>query len=251
MALFLRHEACEQCGSRDNKGVYDDGSTFCFGCRHSTPPDFLKKISKRESANPNPAHKPLPADTDVHYSNVAVTWFTKYGVGLDVLLKYGVKFSPSRNQIIFTWPDTPLWQARNLDKEYRDKEGTLKQLPKYFTSGDSADICPVYHSLPLGFISDTLVLTEDALSAIKIASARREIGLQCDAMPLLGIHLPTKKLMALRGYKRLLVWLDSDKFKEAVNISNRAQMVGYESKAIYTQLDPKEYVYEQIEATLR
>lgn len=29
---FLYNEACSECGSRDNVGVYDDGHTYCFGC---------------------------------------------------------------------------------------------------------------------------------------------------------------------------------------------------------------------------
>lgn len=29
---FLRHEACESCGSSDGKAVYDDGHTYCFVC---------------------------------------------------------------------------------------------------------------------------------------------------------------------------------------------------------------------------
>jgi twinkle protein len=35
-AKFLRHEPCEDCGSRDNKAVYDDESTYCFGCKTSS-----------------------------------------------------------------------------------------------------------------------------------------------------------------------------------------------------------------------
>lgn len=31
MGVFIRHEACEDCGSSDGKAVYDDGSTHCFG----------------------------------------------------------------------------------------------------------------------------------------------------------------------------------------------------------------------------
>ena len=33
--VFVRHESCEACGSRDNKAVYDNGDKmtyFCFGC---------------------------------------------------------------------------------------------------------------------------------------------------------------------------------------------------------------------------
>jgi twinkle protein len=32
-AKFLGHEPCEVCGSKDNKGRYDDGTAYCFGCR--------------------------------------------------------------------------------------------------------------------------------------------------------------------------------------------------------------------------
>lgn len=37
MADFIRHEACDQCGSKDNKAVYSDGSSHCFGCGFTIP----------------------------------------------------------------------------------------------------------------------------------------------------------------------------------------------------------------------
>ena len=33
---FVRHTSCENCGSRDNKAVYDDGHSYCFGCLQYT-----------------------------------------------------------------------------------------------------------------------------------------------------------------------------------------------------------------------
>lgn len=33
---FIRHDSCAACGSRDNKAVYSDGHTYCFGCRTHT-----------------------------------------------------------------------------------------------------------------------------------------------------------------------------------------------------------------------
>lgn len=35
MGRFVRHQACEKCGSKDNAAVYDDGGVYCFGCRES------------------------------------------------------------------------------------------------------------------------------------------------------------------------------------------------------------------------
>ena len=33
---FIRHVACEKCGSSDANGLYDDGHTHCFACSHTT-----------------------------------------------------------------------------------------------------------------------------------------------------------------------------------------------------------------------
>jgi twinkle protein len=36
---FIRHEACDQCGSSDASSVYSDGHTYCFVCHHYTHGD--------------------------------------------------------------------------------------------------------------------------------------------------------------------------------------------------------------------
>ena len=35
---FVRHTACEQCGSSDANALYADGSRYCFSCRTYTEP---------------------------------------------------------------------------------------------------------------------------------------------------------------------------------------------------------------------
>lgn len=45
MALFLRHDACPQCGSKDNLAVYDDGSYFCFSyCGYKSVSEEYKEL---------------------------------------------------------------------------------------------------------------------------------------------------------------------------------------------------------------
>ena len=48
MAEFIRHEACEKCGSSDGKAVYADGSFHCFVCLKNTKPseEFLEQSEK-------------------------------------------------------------------------------------------------------------------------------------------------------------------------------------------------------------
>lgn len=36
-ANFVRHDSCDECGSSDAVGVYDDDHTFCFSCNAYTP----------------------------------------------------------------------------------------------------------------------------------------------------------------------------------------------------------------------
>ena len=38
---FIRHEACEHCGSSDAKSVYSDGHSYCFSCHHWSPGDSV------------------------------------------------------------------------------------------------------------------------------------------------------------------------------------------------------------------
>jgi twinkle protein len=48
-AKFLGHEPCEVCGSRDNKGTYDDGTAYCFGCRSYFPSGEEKHLLQDKS----------------------------------------------------------------------------------------------------------------------------------------------------------------------------------------------------------
>lgn len=90
-----------------------------------------------------------------------------------------------------------------------------------------------------------MVITEDALSALRIAS-------QCDAMPALGTNVPVHKIMALaRSYERVTVWLDSDKWREARHIADNAKWLGLSADTIYSDLDPKCYTDEQITEFLK
>lgn len=79
-----------------------------------------------------------------------------------------------------------------------------------------------------------------------MVSAAR-IARQSDAMPCLGSHLPVKKIVALnRLYESLVVWLDYDKFKEAMDIANKAKWIGMDARVVQTEKDPKEYSDEDI-----
>jgi len=230
MATFLRHESCPECGSRDNLGRYSDGGAFCFGCHY------------RERGDSRAVHSSDPVGDSIHlpdvstsFSPAVVAWLAQYDISVPEALKWGWRYNTKDDQLIFPFYGQPnellLYQARNFSRK-----------PKYYNKGSVADVLPIFHS---GRPSPALVVVEDCVSAAKIARIN-------DAMPLLGSHLPATKLMRLKGlYKGLVLWLDSDKLKEAREMETMARFVGFDAKTIYTELDPKEYNVDEIKELLK
>ena len=239
MATFVAHEPCPRCGSRDNLGRYSDGSGFCFGCH------FVLRVS--DSVAVVPAQSSLLKDNDVQLSpdlcndfpRHVVEWLAKYDISVGEAIKHGWKYSPYYDQLVFLFNDgegnCAVSQARNFNPERAAKR-------KYYNSGSPADVLPIFHA-PNG--QRKLVVVEDAVSAARIARQR-------DAMPCLGSYLPMKKITALKLlYDSIVVWLDSDKLKEAWKIEQMCKWIGLSASTVYTELDPKEYTDLEIKEFLK
>lgn len=238
MARFLHHEPCPSCGSRDNLARYDDGSAWCFGCGYyerqkGLPASFINGETEEETEELK-----LPADCSYSYSEEAINWLTKDGITVPELIKAGIVYSPYWNQVIFPYYNANktlvCFQARNFDPVRAKKQ-------KYYNTGSVYDVVTVF-----GEGGRRLVLTEDTLSSLKIARQR-------PAMPLLGTNLPTHKINALRasGYESVTVWLDRDKWREAMEIADKIKWAGMGASTVYTELDPKRYSDEQIKEYLK
>lgn len=230
---FLHHEPCPRCGSRDNLARFTDGGAWCFGCHYSEHP--TRYIPKQEIIKEYQAVPKLTTD----FSKECVEWVAKYNVSLEELLKRGVGWNAERSQLVFTF-DGGVWQARNFGGA---GHGNTPR-SKYFTQGNVNDVIPIYAS-PKG--STCLVLVEDCISAIKV-------GRHYDSMPLLGSHIGYPKLLAIsKLYPEVIFWLDADKFKEAQGLSQRAKLLGMQSRVLFTEVDPKEIddvaIKQLVEAT--
>ena len=215
--MFLHHEPCPSCGSRDNLARYADGGAFCFGCHYSERAShYVPKSSKVKEYEKAPElSSDFPPDI--------VEWVLQYGLSLEELIARGVGYGRARHQLVFTFPESACWQARNFASGSKSR---------YFTQGDINELIPIYDS---GLDDGRLVVVEDCISAIKCAR-------QIDAMPILGSHVSGGKLASLaRRYDTIIFWLDSDKYKESMNTAQRASLLGVNSRAVYTELDPKEH----------
>lgn len=228
MGSFLKHIACEKCGSSDAKAVYEGGSSFCFSCRTASKPNtspYLLANEKRSLCDD------LPSDSAYNYSTACLNWVSKYSITTEELIGNKVYWSNEKQQLIFTfWGNTGellCWQARNFGPWAKTK---------YYTSGEPEHLLPFFHAS--GTPKGPLVVVEDCISAIKISRFT-------DAMPVLGSSLSLSKLKRLAGVleasRGILVWLDGNMFHKAQQMARRLQALGVDASAKYTELDPKEY----------
>jgi hypothetical protein len=259
VARFLKHTACPVCGSSDALGVYDDGSTYCFShgrsTKQATISPFVTTAQQQDVAEIQPKTNKLPEDATQNYSVQALAWAAKYEISVQELLSNQVYYSPARNQLIFSFWDTEgrvlAWQARNLSATDKGR--------RYYTQGDINDVLPIYRCRdatsdhPGGVVRRLsaprkLVLVEDCLSAIKVASVG---ALGADAMPLLGSSLPKTKLTQLRGsYDLCDVFLDPDMWPKSLMLAKQAEMLGFKVRSIRADCDPKEMTREGLTALL-
>lgn len=229
---FVKHIPCSACGSRDNRGLWDDGHEYCFGCKDGTPP---KKTIEQLKNKLNPPKILQPGELDLTgYTTVipkhALAWLASYG--MEKLPSSVVLWNPMKDRLAFTLGNP----VRLTNERYF---GDLPNQPKYLTRGNKNSFSKVYSS-PDELNKDTLVLTEDVLSSLKISFL-------VPASPLLGATINSEGLSSLATrFKHLRVWLDMDKAVQALQIASLGSQFFETSKVVITSLDPKEYNERQI-----
>lgn len=229
MSKFIRHIPCPKCGSRDNCGEYTD-HYWCFGCRWRKSKDDINSIRNRlkqteQSSNVSEFSLNLTDEIPVK----AKQWLLKSGITLKEITDFNIKWEPNQELLVLLHNDT-YWQARCFGN----------QKVKYLSKGTK----------PLTFFGEgsTLVCVEDILSAIKISRLSPEF---C-ALPLLGCSLNQDFIPELkRRFKSVVVWLDRDKAKNAIDIARNLKQRGIYATVRVTDLDPKEYTKGEISEWLK
>jgi hypothetical protein len=250
MATFLHHESCPKCGSRDNLARYSDGSAWCFGCHLLVRPGDSGAIHRNETHSQlKEEYVSLQPDLCFDYPGYVVSWLARYGISVGEAIKHGWKYSPYWDQLVFIFNDEDgnpaCVQARNFRKgaktKYYNQGSPGEVLPIFGREDDSGSVGHLDSSRKPEHLVGSLVVVEDAVSAARIAPS-------CPSMPCLGSYLPSHKLMALKRLKftKLITWLDSDKLKESREIAQRAKWLGFTTKVVYTELDPKCHTDEEI-----
>ena len=208
---------CPQCGSRDNLGEYDD-HYFCFGCKYTKKKNDIHSLRQRVNKTIDNKEVEMLGNFGEIPRN-AMKWLLSYGISQEDIDEYGIKWD-AKNQLLVLLDTARYWQGRSF----------APNKPKYMSSGEKP--------LTIYGESDTAVLVEDILSAIKVARLRGEYS----GVPLLGSTLSYQAEEQLSSqFKKILIWLDRDKAINALRIKRKFLQRGIDSRVIITDNDPKEY----------
>lgn len=234
-SVFLRHEACPKCNSRDNLGVWSDGHKWCFGCGYFQAPDGTTAdiVKRRLSAKPaTTANAPvrLPLDSSFHLPHIALEWLDRYGVNQMMAAQWQLKWSSDEFGLIL-----PIYNSHQELVMYQIRNFAAGK-PKYTTHGTLGHYVPVYGKFENGIV----VVVEDFLSA-------RILGQHCNAVPLLGSHISKDLANRLSlFYSSLLIWLDQDKSKEALKFHDAYSYLFDSCEVLFTAKDPKAHNESEI-----
>lgn len=237
-AVFIRHEPCPRCLSKDNMGLWSDGHKYCFGCGHYVPaPDTLEALKTRsekqkEAKTDVIPTSILPCNSTNHIPMAALKWLHKYGITPHEIEHYGLCWNIDTESLVFPFYGKPGEFLFRQERYF----GPKKQVPKYVTYGDKRMLPQIRNNL----LPASLIFVEDFVSAMKVARV-------CTVSPLLGSNIPASAIKALyRAFKQVRVWLDLDKASDALREASKCLTVVQDVSTIITQLDPKEYSTEEI-----
>lgn len=220
---FLRHLPCPDCGSRDNLAEYSE-AFYCFGCGKKTNKNDNASLRERIENTRSNSKICENIITSAILPIEAEKWLAQYGL-------------TKEEKSLFSWCEEKklliliqtqdYWQGRNFGIGAKYLSSGIKPLKFY------------------GVESDTIVFTEDVISAIKV-------GRFVKASPLLGATLPIDTILNVIGeFKNYYLALDYDKAKESVKQAKKAAQYLGKCGSIITELDLKCYNNSELQTILK
>lgn len=213
---------CPRCAERGNdrshNNLHEYPSAFhCFGCgyhKRKTDVNSIKRLLNSANIQDNAAKFDLQLSANL--SAKALKWLYNYQLYDSEIANF--KYDYSKELLILYYADE-YYQGRNFNPDVK---------AKYVSHGIKPFIL-------YGNDSNTIVLTEDIISAIKV-------GRQFTGSPMLGATPLKRTETYLKPFKNVCLWLDKDKAKESVKIArNLSERISKQVSVVVTEYDPKEY----------
>ena len=180
---FLRHEACDNCGSSDAKGVYSNGSTFCFSCQASTRSDGGGKVKIMNAT--------APSLDPFHAAQIEA--LSARGISEATCQKYNVRKGEHNGKMVHFYPyvkDGVIVAAKTRDKN-----------KNFSVIGDGKDL-PFFgqHLFPKPNDKLTVVVTEGEIDALSMSQ------IMGNKWPVVSIPIGAQG--AIKTFRNNIEWLD-------------------------------------------
>lgn len=235
MAYVVEHIPCPKCKSRDNVGLYSDGSEWCFGCGYYKPPAGMARI--RNAVRPDKEVSSangdivLPTDATYRLQEEHLAWLRKYGITTKEIINYRIMSSPSRGLIL------PIFDGQGKYLKFFINRPMMEGQPKSIDNGKKPMV--LFGSYETTKHPDLVVLVEDYISAMKVSR-------QFFCVPLFGSMVSADVILKLqKKFKTVVYWLDPDKYLHSVRTMLRYGYV-MSSVAVKSEQDPKEHTDRDI-----
>jgi hypothetical protein len=261
---FLHHTSCDNCGSSDANGVFDDGHTYCWSCNKATYDNSnrnLEEVAALLQTKPAVRDNSLPEDFTYTIPKEPYGWLKQYSLTNEEIINNKLGWSASRQLLIFPYygeiDDNNAQTVGTTNKQ--DKEGTKEatilfwqgryfpqRKPKSFSCGNINDNIIINRCSGSSLVNSRgcLVVVEDPVSAIKVSRV-------ADTLPLFGSHLSLQKAIRIsKFYEHVVLWLDNDKTKDMINMQQRYKYLFKKIDIISTENDPKLYNTQEIKELL-
>lgn len=245
--LNINHPECP--AGRDNKRrLYirkRDGGLigFCHHCQSKGGKSGRRNYIAGRQAVQTSWQLTLPKDYTQDLHVAAVAWLNKYGITKAEVKQFGIGWSEESGRVIL-----PIYQGGVLVAYQSRRVFDYDKGPKYLTDKAAGHRFPMFLGTNTG--SDTVVLCEDILSAIKVNRA----GV-C-GVALLGVNLSEEnvhKLVKLE-FTKFVIWLDDDNHevkRQQRKICKRLDNFGETFKVTGLGKDPKELSDADIDTVLQ
>lgn len=208
--------------------VYPNGGKFCFSCHYYERGEA--RLPVRNDDNPFIATvRPVGTRNLDEWPITHKTWLRQFLS--DQEIKGHFEYVPSMQRHLF---------LHDMGDEgwFYDGRSMLPNVPKNIQCGPKPYL-PFWQGQDE---THTLVIVEDIVSAIKVNRV-------FNSMPLFGSYCRPSwvaNLLADKYYHKFVVWLDSDKTEQAIELSRKLG-VSRPSYVLSTEMDPKWYSDSEIQ----
>ena len=240
-SYVIGKERCPECAKLgndtrgDNLVIYNDHK-YCFGCGYHTRDNFKPNFSpKTITSEADSYYMPADISTDIDFK--AMAWLQKEcHFTIDDIISNTILWSVMYKWLIFPVNlngQTLGFQARNFNeaKNY-----------KWYTKFNKKDLLKIYSKTET---VQSLVLVEDIISAIRVGNIT-------PCAPIFGARISDNFLLKIKRLpvSNLVIWLDADKRREALQYAKRARDFGINTTCISTRIDPKAHTNQQLKELL-